>query len=160
MLSSGFLLLGCTVRSVLRVSRRFRARCRGLNGRRALRHLLPLLLLFFRCSTLTGSQRELFGVRRPPAPLFSFSLVKNYVESLREFESISITRRQYGAPTVVTQVPGEVVALTRYRGLQFCSFYLGQGESPPRGKRGDERQRVRVSQQGSPRLFRLGLLED
>ena len=75
---------------------------------------------------------------------------------------IYIYRYRYGARTVVesTQAPGEVVALTRYRGLQFCSFYLGQGESPPRGKRGDERQRVRVSQQGSPRLFRLGLLED
>ena len=31
-----------------------------------------------------------------------------------------------------TQVPGEVVALTRYRGMQFSSLYLGQGESPPR----------------------------
>ena len=55
------------------------------------------------------------------------------VESLREFESISITRRQYGAPTVVksTKVPDEVVTLTRYRGLQF-SLYLGEGENPPR----------------------------
>ena len=58
------------------------------------------------------------------------------VESLREFESISITRRQYGAPAVVesTKVPGEVVALTHHRGLQFSWLYkyLGQGESPPR----------------------------
>ena len=54
-----------------------------------------------------------------------------------------------------TKVPGEVVALTRYRGLQFSSLYLGQGESPPR-ERGVER--VRVSQQGSPRLC-LGVLD-
>ena len=50
-------------------------------------------------------------------------------------KSISITRRQHGALTVVesTKVPGEVVALTRYRELQFSSLHLGQGESPPRG---------------------------
>ena len=44
--------------------------------------------------------------------------------------------------------PGEVVASTRYRGLQFCSFYLGQGESPPRGKRGDERYLVTSTRTG------------
>ena len=35
------------------------------------------------------------------------------------------------APTVVEspKVPGEVVALTRYRGLQLSSSYLRQGES-------------------------------
>ena len=30
-----------------------------------------------------------------------------------------------------TKVPGEVVALTRYRGLQFFSLHLRQGESLP-----------------------------
>ena len=86
-----------------------------------------------------------------------FSLAKIKVESLGEFESISITRRQYGAPTVVesTKIPGEVVALTRYRGLQFSSLYLGQGESPPRGSV-EMIEGVRVSQQGSPRLLVSG----
>ena len=32
-----------------------------------------------------------------------------------------------------TKVPGEVVALTRYRGLQFSFSYLGQEESLARG---------------------------
>ena len=47
---------------------------------------------------------------------------------------LSTSNPMYGAPTVVesTHVPGEVVALIRYRGLQFSSFCLGQGESPPR----------------------------
>ena len=31
-----------------------------------------------------------------------------------------------------TKIPGELVALTHYRGLQFSCSYLGQGESPPR----------------------------
>ena len=55
-----------------------------------------------------------------------------------------------------TKVPCEVVALTLYRGLQFSYLYLGQGESPPRVS---VKMRERVNQRGSPRRFRLGLLD-
>ena len=58
-------------------------------------------------------------------------------------------RSCYGAPTVVesTKVPGEVVALTRCRGLQLSSLFLGQGESHPRVSV-EMREGVRLSQQG------------
>ena len=80
----------------------------------------------------------------------------NYVRiACRSCWYISIYIYRYGARTVVesTQAPGEVVALTRYRGLQFS--YFRQGESPPRVSV-EMRARVRLIEQGS-RLFRLGL---
>ena len=91
------------------------------NGRRTLRGLFPLLLvLFLHCASSARCHREPFGVHRL---------------RLRGFQQISITYRQHVAHTVVesTKVPGQVVALTCYRGLQFSSFYSGQGESPTRG---------------------------
>ena len=72
------------------------------NGRRTLRGLFPLLLVLF--LHCASSAR----CHREPFG----------VHRLRLRES--------------TKVPGQVVALTCYRGLEFSSSYLGQGESPPR----------------------------
>ena len=92
------LLLGCAVRRVLGVSRLLRARCRWLCCRRALRHLLPRPFVPLDRSPLTAS---LFEIRRNPLRAFPSLLLKIKVERLREFESISVTHRQYAALTVV-----------------------------------------------------------
>ena len=100
------------------------------------------------CNTASSSRCASQLERRHP-------LKKEKKYSHESVESTS--RRHYDAPVVVSKIPSEVVALARYRGLQFSSLYLGRGESPPR-ERGGERAMLGRANKARLGLKGLGLL--
>ena len=91
-------------------------------------HFFPQQTFFRGLGLISYSKQTATNPTQPNYPL------NKYPNVIPAFTFIFKPR--YGAPTVVgsTKVPGEVVALTHHRGLQFSWLYkyLGQGESPPR----------------------------